>query len=649
VTATTSQVVVVLAITIGSIMLAPAVAGTQPLPSGETTPTTGNATVAEQTATEGAGRVQVIIRFNSYASPQTHEETATVDDLKPKTAAAQSFISHARANSSITVTKRLWLADAVLASVNTTKLPLAAIAARDDVSRVHRDYELNVATTTATHQSTPDTATTTGLQPATYGLTQINVPATWRNYSTKGEGATVAVLDTGVDQTNHSDLSVSSTGWFDPVNGRSTPYDNNGHGTHVSGTVVGERTGLGTHYGVAPNATLLHAKVAKQSGRANFSTIIEGMEWAVSQDADIILMSLGATGYYDTFVTPVTNARQAGTVVIASSGNRGVNSSSTPGNIYPVISVGATDSDETVPTFSSGETVVTGDSWNRTQTTAAWPQTYTVPDVVAPGANVRSAVRGGGYATKDGTSMAAPHVAGIAALAQSATNKTLQPAEIETAIRATARPPAGQSTIRPERYGNGIVNTERTVQRVTGPPRFITEEFVAPQRITQNTTYNITTTIANVGEKPGRQDITYTLSYPNGSRILNRSLRVDLLTEGKTSLNMSVSANKTEPLLGQYTQQIATENDSTNLNLTVSAAPAAGPGDITGDGSPAQDLDGDGLYEDVNGDGKANLRDIKPFFDYLVTSSHQPPGFDFNNDGATDLQDLRPFFDLVRS
>ena len=629
-------------------MLSPAVAGTQPLPVGETTTASAPTAAAETTTADDSGRVLVIIRFNTQSSSPPHEGAASVTDLKPKTAAAHSFISHARTNSSINITKRLWLADAVLASVNTTELSLAAITARDDVSRVHRDYEFNVAPTSETDQFTPNNASTTRIQPTTYGLTQIKAPSTWRNYSTKGDGASVAVLDTGIDQANHSDLAVPSTRWFDPVNRRSTPYDNNGHGTHVSGTVVGDRTQLGTYYGVAPNATLLHTKVAKESGRANFSTIIEGMEWAVTQNADVILISLGATGYYDTFVTPVMNARRAGTVVVASAGNSGNGSSSTPGNVYPVISVGATDSDERVPPFSSGETITTVDSWNKTQTTAAWPQTYTVPDVVAPGTDVRSAIRGGGYATKTGTSMAAPHVAGIAALAQSATNETLQPTEIETAIRATARRPAGRSTFRPERYGSGIVDTERTVWRVTGPPTFVADEFIAPQSITQNTTYNISTTIANVGEKPGRQSVTYRLTDPNGSHLLNRTRKVELRTDGKVSLNISVSATETGSLLGQYTQQITTENDSTNLSLTVSTSPSAGPGDITGDGNPAQDVDGDGLFEDVNGDGSANLRDLKPFFDYVVSASHNPPGLDFNNDGKFNLQDLRPFFNVVK-
>ena len=79
---------------------------------------------------------------------------------------------------------------------------------------------------------------------------------------------------------------------------------------------------------------------------------------------------------------------------------------------------------------------------------------------------------------------------------------------------------------------------------------------------------------------------------------------------------------------------------------TIQIGTGTGPGDITGDGNPATDPDGDGLYEDVNGDGVANLQDLRPFFNYIRTGS-STPAFDFSNDGNMNLQDLRPFFDDI--
>jgi subtilisin family serine protease len=247
--------------------------------------------------------------------------------------------------------------------------------------------------------------------------------------------------------------------------------------------------------------------------------------------------------------------------------------------------------------------------------------------------------------------MAAPHVAGVVALMESATDEDLQPQEIETAVRTAARNPTSRSTITPERYGNGIIDTRAALNLVTGPPDFVVTNVSAPGTIPQNNSYNISATVVNSGEKLGKQNTAYRLIDSNGTQVLYRSTEVELRPDSNTKINMTISTNETNSLLGQYTQQVTTANDSRTTALTVSAPPSVAPGILTANGKPATDPDGDGIFEDINGDGVANLQDLKPFFNVVRPAGsgvNNPAFLDLTGDGKADLQDFRPFFDEVR-
>ena len=161
--------------------------------------------------------------------------------------------------------------------------------------------------------------------------------------------------------------------------------------------------------------------------------------------------------YVRSRVAPVRNAQEAGSFVVASTGNDGDGCSSSPGNVYDSLAVGAVDSDRNIPRFSSGAPVETATAWGETaQSDWNWPPAYIVPDVTAPGVAVLSAVPGGGYERMDGTSMATPHVAGVAALVESSTERDVTPAEHRFVLLETATKPGGGEP--DTRHGVGVVD-----------------------------------------------------------------------------------------------------------------------------------------------------------------------------------------------
>jgi len=365
------------------------------------------------------------------------------------------------------VVRRFWLTNAVL--VRGDDSLRASLAERDDL-RVHDNYEIAAPAQNETDLEPEPDAWADAVVKS--GVEQVNATAVWDGYDTRGEGVSVAVLDTGVD-VSHPDVELTTTdaddprhpgGWaeFDMEGERvdSTPYDSASHGTHVSGTVAGGNES-GTWIGVAPEADLMHAKVFGSDG-GSFARILAGMEWAVENDAEVLSLSFGvqcdeSPVYVRDMVAPVRNAQAAGSFVVASTGNDGADCSSSPGNIYDSLAVGAVDGDRNVPRFSSGASVETKESWGEAaQSDWNWPPEYIVPDVTAPGVAVLSAVPDGGYERMDGTSMATPHVAGVAALVESSTERDVTPAEHRFVLLETATKPGGGEP--DTRHGVGVVD-----------------------------------------------------------------------------------------------------------------------------------------------------------------------------------------------
>jgi subtilisin family serine protease len=236
--------------------------------------------------------------------------------------------------------------------------------------------------------------------PETWHLRRIGAEEAWQRST--GSGVRVAVLDTGVDFTLRELANVQQGGFaeFDRLGRQvpaSRPHDTEVHGSFVTGLLCGATAG------VAPGVTLLSAIIAP-AGFTNFAQMASGIEWAAAQGADIISMSVGKSGYTGELEESIAFAARTNMLVVAAVGNSGAGKHSTPGDYAGVLSVGATNRSDGVWGNSGG---------GRIQGNGA---TYVKPDLYAPGVQVYSCVRGQPRTPADGTSLATPLVAGVAAL-----------------------------------------------------------------------------------------------------------------------------------------------------------------------------------------------------------------------------------------
>ena len=256
-----------------------------------------------------------------------------------------------------------------------------------------------------------------------WNLRSINVEAAWDE--TKGSGVTVAVIDTGVSPV--PDLADTKfVKGYDFVNDKEQATDDNGHGTHVAGTIAqSTNNGYGVA-GIAYQANIMPLKVLASSGGGTVADIAEAIRFAADNGADVINMSLGGGGASELMQEAVDYAHSKGVVIVAAAGNENRNSSSYPARYPHVISVAATGpAGEKAPYSNFGAGV----------------------DIAAPGGSENGKIlqetidyQTGEptFAEYQGTSMASPHVAGVAALVKSLGIDN--PDEIETVLTQSARP-----------------------------------------------------------------------------------------------------------------------------------------------------------------------------------------------------------------
>lgn len=272
----------------------------------------------------------------------------------------------------------------------------------------------------------------------TWGINRVHAPAAWD--TTEGAGVKVAIIDTGIDL-SHPDLAGKVDGGYSAITKTEKPedyQDDNGHGTHVSGTIAALRDGKGV-VGVAPKARLYAVKVLDADGSGNLSDVIDGIVWAAKNGMQVANMSLGAPTDSDAMHRAVRFAKGMGVVVVAAAGNSG-GSVGFPGAYAEVISVSASDSDDHIAAFSSRG-----------------------PEVkfIAPGVDIVSDKLGGGQISYNGTSMASPHVAGLAALAVSQGWTGLSgPDGVLAQLKKAAKP---LPDLKPEEQGFGMIDAGKLV------------------------------------------------------------------------------------------------------------------------------------------------------------------------------------------
>ena len=284
-------------------------------------------------------------------------------------------------------------------------------------------------------------------------LDQIHMPETWD--AAKGEGVIVAVIDTGVTKVQDLQQTEFVAGW-NFVNNTANADDDHGHGTHVAGTIAqSTNNGIGVA-GIAYRAKIMPVKVLSAQGSGSVAGIAEAIRWASDHGAKVINMSLGGRMSSQLLGKAVKYAHDHGTTVVCAAGNDGKGKVSYPAAYPGAIAVAATQKDEQTTFYSN------------------WGKEI---DIAGPGGNTRGDPTGGVlqntlYQGKDdyyffmGTSMASPHVAGVAALIVG--QGVTAPDAVEKVLKESARTPKGMKAEPPDfrqHYGAGIVDAQAAVRK----------------------------------------------------------------------------------------------------------------------------------------------------------------------------------------
>ena len=382
-------------------------------------------TVAAPAASRAGGmrRVPVIVTLTHSASPRA-------------IAALEQSVGR------VTVRRRFHVIPAFAASM--TERQARALSRRPGVARVESDRIVHALNDTSE---------------ASFGVTK----ARFDDPALDGQGLAAAVIDTGIDS-SHADLDggkviafVDCTVGVTCIAG--SPFDDNGHGTHVSATLAGDGDGTADHryLGVAPKASLVGVKVLGANGMGDESDLIAGIDWVVGHPGlgvRVINLSLG--GPPSAISAAVDGAVAAGYVVAVAAGNSGPGAGTigSPGDAGSAITVGAMA--DLGPSAADCGRSFCRNGFKEAPFSSRGPTStgLTKPDISAPGVSITSAAAttGNGYTTLSGTSMATPFVAGVALLLLDQ-NPSLTPAQVKSTLMSTAvdwGPPGADNT-----YGAG--------------------------------------------------------------------------------------------------------------------------------------------------------------------------------------------------
>jgi len=362
----------------------------------------------------------------------------------------------------VKVTTPLWIANA--AAISATSDEVAGLAQLPNVASIVPDQKRQWIRPGKDWRPLPGQAT----RKPVWSVELVKAPQVWSEFKIDGAGVVVGIIDSGIYEA-HPALKGKVLRFKDFTPAQKTePYDEQGHGTHVAGSIVG-----GDGVGVAPGARLLVAKVFDKTGNAEDTWVLGAMQWIMDPDGNpntndgprLINNSWGSNEITDKSFWEATRAWQAaGILPVFAAGNNGPNGKvAVPANHPQCWAVGATTKSDAKAFFSSVGPI----TWDGV--------TLIKPDIAAPGAQVLSCSKNGGLIYNSGTSMACPHVAGLAALMLQAKPK-MSLLQIRSIAESTAIDlgDAGKDNI----YGSGRFDAHACISKVMTVVR-LSENFAA--------------------------------------------------------------------------------------------------------------------------------------------------------------------------
>jgi subtilisin family serine protease len=360
-----------------------------------------------------AARVSVILRLKSQVVfkniPRNVNRSNYVKRALENHArvSQRSFVDYIKSLNKDITHESLWITNAIVVSCDRATLDL--LSAREEIDSVWLNSTVKlIQPVDAAYQ--PGAKKASGNE---WNIDLVNVAAVWEKYNLRGEGVLLGHIDTGCDG-NHPDCKDKIYAFRDFISGNNAaPYDDQSHGTHTVGTILGGNAS-GKFIGAAPRATIAVAKVFDKNGSAKDDAILKAMQWIMDPDGNpntpdtprLVSNSWGSSQLSKTYWDVVYNWRAADIYPLFAAGNSGPSPKTvgTPGGFPHSVAVGASTNTDKIASFSSRGPV----AWDGV--------TYIKPDVSAPGENIYSAMPGGKWASKSGTSMATPLVAGVIAL-----------------------------------------------------------------------------------------------------------------------------------------------------------------------------------------------------------------------------------------
>lgn len=486
----------------------------------------------------------IIILKNQTYIPNVNNENIVLSlksRASEKQKSVESLLEEEKAKGDADRIKQFWIVNAI--ALNASPQLIEKLSKHDDIELIQPDFQFSIKEEYSISSGLADNATSE--------LRRINATEVW-GYGINGSGINVSIIDTGINS-SHPDIAGRVTKWVDYVKARDLPYDDDGHGTHVAGTVGGNGVS-GITTGVAPNVSLFGAKALDSSGNGYESTIIRGIEWSIENKANIISMSLGTIQTwttpncddYDTAMSnAINNSISAGVIVVAAAGNSASGVSS-PGCIGNATAAGAVDSNDAIAYFSGRGSAMADHG------------------VVAPGVGITSLnYLTTGYIQYSGTSMATPHTAGTFALILEAAQKkgmVLTPAQAKDILMNSSKDlgDTGKDNI----YGAGRVDAFMAVKGFILSGRGfingtvldnVTRKGIAGAIVTTNTSIGTVTNgtgFYSLDLMEGFYAVTVTVDpeyYPNSSGITR------VLKDSTTVQDIELVKKQTGTIIGSVT------------------------------------------------------------------------------------------------